>query len=156
MAVLAVILLAVAVPQSSAGRPQAAPVPVPRAEFISTMNAEFQKIDLDRNAILTRKEVEGFQRIMIGAAADLRRRALFGALDADRNGAISPVEFGRLELPAPPIGAAPMLGAFDGNRDGSVSLVEFRTAKLARFDHMDKDKDGIVTPAEMKAAGLIK
>ena len=35
-------------------------------------------------------------------------------------------------------------------------MVEYRTGKLASFDRMDADKDGIVSVAEMKAAGVIK
>ena len=45
---------------------------------------------------------------------------------------------------------------FDLNRDGSVTLVEYRTAKLVNFDRMDSDKDGVVSPAEMKAAPLLR
>jgi hypothetical protein len=42
----------------------------------------------------------------------------------------------------------------DLNRDQSISLVEHRTVTLANFDRMDADKNGIVTPAEMKARGV--
>jgi hypothetical protein len=49
-----------------------------------------------------------------------------------------------------------MLGREDGNRDGRISMIEHRTATLANFDRLDTDKDGIVTPAEMKAGGIIK
>jgi len=51
---------------------------------------------------------------------------------------------------------APILAQHDLNKDGRITLVEFRTAKLANFDRMDADKDGIVSIAEMKAAGLVK
>ena len=44
----------------------------------------------------------------------------------------------------------------DANRDGKATLVEFRTGKLVNFDRMDADKDGVVSPPEMRAAGLIK
>ena len=47
----------------------------------------------------------------------------------------------------------PILARMDLNRDQSISLVEHRTATLANFDRMDTDKNGIVTPAEIKAAG---
>lgn len=39
---------------------------------------------------------------------------------------------------------------------GAVSLIEHRAGKLAYFDQIDSDKDGVVTVAEMKAAGVIK
>ena len=49
----------------------------------------------------------------------------------------------------------PMEG-WDANRDGSVTLVEYRAGKLVNFDRMDTDKDGIVSAAEMRAAGIIR
>ena len=56
----------------------------------------------------------------------------------------------------PPPNATPVFSQSDLNRDGRITLIEFRTAKLANFDRMDTDKDGIVTVPEMKAAGLVK
>jgi hypothetical protein len=132
------------------------PPPVPRAAFIATMDGEFRKMDADHNNVLTRKEVEDFQRATAGLAIDNRRRALFAALDADHNGQLTSQEFARLQFPAPPVNAAPLLNQTDLNKDGSVSLVEHRTAKLRNFDRMDTDQDGVVTAAEMKAAGMIK
>ena len=49
-----------------------------------------------------------------------------------------------------------MLARMDGNRDSQVNLIEYRTATLANFDRLDTDKNGIVTPAEMKAGGIVK
>ena len=143
-----------AAPKTAAPLP--APIPVPRAEFIATMDGEFHKMDADHNNVLTKKEVEDFERSQIATAIDNRRRALFAALDADHNGQLTPQEFARLELPVPQISSAPLFAQNDLNKDGQVTLVEYRTAKLANFDAMDADKDGVVTPAEMKAAGLIK
>ena len=136
--------------------PAAGPVPVPRTEFIATMDTEFRKMDADKDGVLTRKEIEDYERSMSGVAIDNRRRALFNALDTDHNGLLTPQEFARLQLPAPPISADPMLGQADLNHDGTITLVEWRTAKLRNFDAMDTDKDGVVTPTEMKAAGLMK
>ena len=48
------------------------------------------------------------------------------------------------------------MAKMDLSKDGQISLIEHRTATLANFDRMDTDKDGVVTPAEMKAAGLGK
>ena len=47
-------------------------------------------------------------------------------------------------------------GKMDADKNGRVGLVEHRAGKLRSFDHIDSDKDGIVTAAEMKAAGVIK
>lgn len=133
-----------------------AAVAVPRSEFIATMDSEFRKMDADKNNILTRKEIEDYERSMSAIAIDNRRRALFAALDTDRNGTLSSQEFSRLQLPAAPVSAAPVLTQNDLNRDGQVTLVEYRTAKLGNFDRVDTDKDGSASVAEMKAAGVIK
>ena len=153
---LGTIAMAQKAPSPMSAAPANAPLPVPRAEFIATMDTEFRKMDADHNGILTKKEVEDFDQAMLGIAIDNRRRALFAALDADHDGVLTPQEFARLELPAPQINIAPLFTQSDLNKDGQISLVEYRTAKLANFDRMDTDKDGIVSPAEMKAAGLIK
>jgi len=131
-------------------------VAVPRTDFLQTMDAEFRKMDANKNNVVTRAEIEQFQRAKGLAEAQARVRALFAQLDADKNGQLSAAEFGKMAVaPAPP-NAAPIMGQADLNRDGSITLVEYRTAKLANFDRMDTDKDGIVSAAEMRAAGLVK
>jgi len=132
------------------------PVPVPRTDFIATMDAEFRKMDADKNGILTRKEIEDFQRAVSVLAARQRNVALFQVLDMDKNGQLSPAEFAGLPMSMLQPNAAPVLAQVDGNRDGQATLVEYRAGKLVNFDRMDADKDGIVSLAEMKAAGLIK
>jgi len=130
-------------------------VPVPRTEFLATMDAEFRKMDADKNGILTRIEIEQFLSMTSLAQATQRIRALFAQLDTDRSGQLSPAEFARLQTAPPAPNAAPVLQA-DLNRDQSVSLVEWRTAKLANFDRLDADKDGIVSVPELRAGGIIK
>ena len=145
-------------PQPAAARP-AVPVaqrgaqPISRAAFLASMDAEFRKMDADKNGTITRAELEGFERAVSVVKAQARNRQLFARLDTDRNGQISPAEFARLASPGP-VDPAPLLARWDLNRDQSVTLVEYRTATLANFDRMDADKDGIVTTAEMNAAGV--
>ena len=131
-------------------------VPVPRTTFIQTMDSEFRKMDANKNNIVTRIEIEQFQRAASALEAQSRVRALFAQLDTDRSGHLSPAEFGKMAATPPPPNAAPVLGQADLNRDGTITLVEYRTVKLANFDRMDTDKDGIVSVAEMKAAGLVR
>lgn len=144
-------------PAASVVRPAAAAQagvrPISRGVFLSNMDAEFRKMDADKNGIVTRAEVEGFERAVSVLKAQAKNRQMFARLDADHNGQISPAEFARLALPQQ-VDAAPILARTDLNRDQSISLVEYRTATLANFDRMDADKDGIVTPAEMKAGGI--
>ena len=135
---------------------QVAATPVPRTEFIQVMDTEFKQMDADKNGILTKKEIEDFQRSTSILIARQRNVALFQALDKDKNGQLTPAEFANLPMNVPPPNPAPVLTQTDTNRDGQITMVEYRTGKLASFDRMDADKDGIVSVAEMKAAGLIK
>lgn len=139
--------------QRSAG---AGPQPIPRASFILTMDSEFRKMDADKNGSVTRREIEDFQRATSMLAAQQRNVALFQALDKDKNGQLSSVEFGGLPMTVAQPNAAQDLAQVDGNRDGQATLIEYRAGKLVNFDRMDADKDGVVSPAEMRAAGLIK
>lgn len=157
MVVLVAVELLVA-PTAGAQQASSAPgaVAVPRTAFIQTMDGEFGKMDADKDKVLIRTEIEQFLRAVAVAEAGARARALFTRLDADKNGQLSLAEFGKMAVAPPPPSATPVLSQADLNRDGRVTLVEYRTAKLANFDRMDADKDGIVTVPEMKAAGLVK
>jgi Ca2+-binding EF-hand superfamily protein len=117
------------------------------------MDSEFRKMDADKDGTVTRSEIEGFERAVSMVKAQARNRQMFARLDTDRNGQLSAAEFARLAAPAP-ANAAPVLNHMDLNRDQSLTLVEYRTSTLSNFDRMDADKDGIVTPAEMKAGGV--
>ena len=154
------IIIAEPATAQTAGKPApaktVAPVPVPRTAFIQTMDSEFVKMDADKNNLVTRAEIEQFQRATGLLQARAQARGIFAGLDADKNGQLSVAEFERLAATPPPPNAAPLLGQIDLNRDGKITLVEYRTAKLVNFDRMDADKDGIVTVMEMKAAGLVK
>lgn len=129
--------------------------PLARATFISTMDGEFRKVDGNKDGQLTRIEIEQFQTAANRARAQLRSRALFARLDADKNGQISAAEFAKLPLNPPKADASGLL-KFDTSKDGKVSLLEHRTATLANFDRLDIDKDGSVSAAEMKAGGIAR
>ena len=150
------VLAVAAVVQQSPAAAQVAPVAVPRTAFIQTMDSEFNKMDANKDKLVTRAEIEQFQRAVAVVEAQARARALFNQLDADRNGQLSVAEFSKMAAAPPPPNPGAVLGPGDLNRDGQITLIEFRTSKLANFDRMDSDKDGIVSVAEMKAAGLIK
>ena len=126
---------------------------VVRSVFLATMDAEFRKMDADKDGTVTRAEIEGFERAVSLSKAQAKNRQMFAMLDTNGDGQLSASEFSRLVSPGR-VDAAPVLARMDINRDQSISLVEYRTATLGNFDRMDADKDGIVTPAEMKARGV--
>jgi Ca2+-binding EF-hand superfamily protein len=120
------------------------------------MDGEFGKMDADKDKVVTRIEIEQFLRAVAVAEGRARSRTLFGQLDLDKNSQLSIVEFERMAVAPPPPNAAPVLNQADLNRDGRITLVEYRTNKLANFDRVDTDKDGVVSVMEMKAAGVVK
>lgn len=143
-----------AVPPPQPGQP--ALVPVPRTDFIATMDAQFRAADANKDGILTRQEIEQYQRSVALAQAQAQNRALFARLDSNHDGQLSPAEFAQLATNVPAPNAAPLLAEADLNHDQTITIVEWRTAKLANFDRLDTDKDGIVSVAEMRAGGVIK
>jgi len=132
-----------------------AAAPMPRATFLTVMDGEFRKMDADKNGFVTKIEIEQFQRLQAVAESQARNRAMFAQLDKDKNGQISPAEFAAV-TPSPTVNAQPLIAQYDSNHDGKVSQIEYRSVKLSRFDAIDSDKDGIVSLAEQRAAGLIK
>ena len=150
-------MIAVAIAGTATGQQKAelaGPKPIARAQFLASMDAEFRKMDADKNGQVAKSELEQFQLAQAIAAGEARNRAQFIQLDANKNGQLSPTEFAKLVAPPPAANGQPMLARMDGNRDSQLSLVEYRVATLANFDRLDTDKDGVVTPAEMKAGGI--
>lgn len=129
---------------------------VPRTNYIATMDQEFGKIDADKNGKVIRTEIEAYDLAAALGNARARAQATFVQLDTDRNGQISPAEFLKLITGSPSVDGRPLLAKLDLNKDGQISLIEYRAGKLAYFDQIDTDKDGVVTAVEMKAAGVIK
>ena len=153
---LALVMICLSPTPGLAAPAKTGPAPVPRSEFIETMDAEFKARDADKNGVVTKAEIEAYQRALFMRANQERLAALFQRLDGDKNGQLSRAEFSGLNLPTLPVNAAPLLSTVDLDRNGRVTLVEYRTGKLRNFDRMDADKDGIVSVIEMKAGGLIK
>ena len=137
-------------PISTALLAQVPTEPLLRASFITTMDGEYRKIDANKDGQITRAEVDAFQKAAIKLQVETRRRAVFAALDADRNGQLSPAEFSKEPISLPR-NNPDVIMQFDTGRDGKVSLIEHRTATLANFDRLDADKDGVVSAVEMKA-----
>lgn len=141
--------------KKSAAKPElAGSQSILRANFIAQMDAQFGKIDSDKDGRVSGTEIEQFEKQRLLAEAQARNDALFDRLDVNKNGQISAAEFAKLVAEPAAVSAQPMLSREDSNRDGQISLVEHRAATVANFDRLDTDKDGIVSVAEMKAGGI--
>lgn len=128
----------------------AAAQPVNRTEFIASMDRAFDLVDANKDGFVTPAELADYRKVTALNAARQRNVDLFRALDADKNGSLSALEFQKLPMnmePAP----SPVMMINDSNGDKKLSKVENRAGTLANFDRTDADKDGVVTPAEMKA-----
>jgi Ca2+-binding EF-hand superfamily protein len=79
----------------------------------------------------------------------------FAQLDADRDGFISAREARGPAASTPGRTTAPRLKALDKNSDGKISREEF-PGPARRFDRLDTDKNGALTPAELRAAAAAR
>jgi Ca2+-binding EF-hand superfamily protein len=131
---------------AQAGTPQS----VPRAKIVANAEAEFARVDANKDGQMSRAEIEASQLASITARVNARNKALFAELDTDKNGQISSVEFAKAS-PAPKPDATPVL-RIDTNKDGQVSLAEHRNATIETFNKIDANKDGLITGLEVKAA----
>ena len=142
----ALALVAPAALLAQAGAPQS----ISRAKIIANAEAEFARVDTNKDGQMSRAEIEASQLAAITTRVNARNNALFAELDSDKNGQISPVEFARAS-PAPKPDATPVL-RIDANKDGQVSLAEHRGATIDTFTKIDANKDGLITGLEVKAA----
>lgn len=122
---------------------------VPRAKVVANAEAEFAKVDTNKDGQMSRAEIESFQRTSLTTRATARNTALFAELDSDKNGQLSAAEFAKA-MPAPQVDASSVL-RIDSNKDGQVSLAEHRAATLDTFTKIDTNKDGLLTAAEVQA-----
>ncbi len=123
---------------------------MPRAKLVANADAEFAKVDANKDGQMSRAEIESFQRSTLTARIAVRNKAVIAALDADKNGQLSAAEFAKINGDPPKPDASEVL-KIDTNKDGQISLAEHRTATLATFDQVDSNKDGVLTAAEVQA-----
>ncbi|HMO69072.1 MAG TPA: EF-hand domain-containing protein [Novosphingobium sp.] len=130
--------------------------PLTRAQAEARAGQMFERMDANKDGRID--------------AADraARQAAMFDRIDADKDGRISREEFsahhatmgrgeGRRGEQAGHKGHrrgkhGGMMGQAMLGPDGAATRAEFTAAALARFDHMDANKDGQVTAEERRAA----
>lgn len=130
---------------------------VTRADFTGKLTATFKLIDAGNHGSFTKADLQAFElklRQQRAAAVRSRFEAEFNKFDINHDGQLSNAEF----MAAAPTGPATapngseLLARMDKNHDGKVTLDEYRAPLLARFDAIDTNHDGVLSPAELQAA----
>lgn len=99
-------------------------------------------------------------QVEMRADAQTRAQRMFARLDANRDGFVTQAEVGALQAQraakaqqrAEHRDPAKMLGRLDTDKDGRVSLAEMQKMTLQRFDRVDLNHDGKLTPEERQQA----
>lgn len=86
----------------------------------------FKAWDTDRNGSLSPGEFRaGWQQVQRATEVQARLRQQFGTVDANRNRAIDPAEYGNLVLVKQAGKSAPQMSTFDLDRDGKLAFGEY-------------------------------
>jgi Ca2+-binding EF-hand superfamily protein len=136
---------------AQAQAPKAAVNTMPRGKWVANAEAEFTRVDTNKDGQMSRAEIETFQRAAAARMIAARNKAAFAVLDTNKNGQISAAEFAKLNDTPIKVDPSSVL-SIDTNKDGQISLAEHRTATLDTFTQFDANKDGVLTEAEAKAA----
>lgn len=123
---------------------------ITRTQVVANSEAEFTRVDANKDGEMSRAEIESFLRSRAIAIGTARNKEVFAALDVDKNGQVTAAEFAKLNSGEPKVDAASVL-RIDTNKDGKVSLAEHRAATLGTFNKLDANKDGTLTAEEVRA-----
>lgn len=138
-----------------------------RAEAVQRAQAMFQRLDLNRDQLLTPEEMQAArqqmrdrmaQRMADPARRQQRADRAFARMDLNRDGSISRAEFDQARAQRMAMGqrnggvrsmnGGRMFAMADANRDGRLTLQEVTAGALQRFDRMDLNRDGTLTREE--------
>jgi len=137
-----------------------------RADVQARVTQRFAKLDANRDGFLTQAEAATghaqrmamMQKRRAARAQGSDSAAMFERMDTNHDGVITRAEFDAVPHPRhnrmaqrgahAPRGAGQMFVMADVNHDGRVSLAEAQATALQRFDRLDVDHNGSLTPAE--------
>lgn len=125
---------------------------ISREDYLKNADQEFKNIDSNGDGLVDDAEIEAAGQSVVQARLIAQNKALFERLDTDRNGMLSPAEFAVLAGRKMKIDARPMLKKFDTNNDGRISALEFKTGKVTKFNELDLDHNGTLSPDEIQAS----
>ena len=162
---IAALTIAAATPAAAAAQTAApraaAPAPAAqtpnRATLLRNLDNNFKQIDTNGDGTLAASELAAAEvRSTVQRMNALRTQVetRFTELDTNKDGQLSKAEF-MVVAPsrAPAAGnGLNLLTPLDKNKDNKVTLDEYRSPVLVRFDQMDSNKDGQISPAERQAA----
>ena len=113
--------------QAAAQSAAAKPAPATQARPAQDQAADaFKAWDKDGNGNLSLVEFRtGWQQVQRAAELQARLRHQFGTVDANKNDAIDPAEYGNLKLVQNAGAKAPQMSVFDANRDGKLGFGEY-------------------------------
>ena len=113
--------------QAAAQSAAAKPAPATQARQAQDQAADaFKAWDKDGNGNLSLVEFRtGWQQVQRAAELQARLRHQFGTVDANKNDAIDPAEYGNLKLVQNAGAKAPQMSVFDANRDGKLGFGEY-------------------------------
>ena len=128
-----------------------------RAVLLRNLDNNFKLIDGNGDGTLTAAELAAAEQKSQQQRLNATRQqvdARFTQLDTNKDGSLSKAEF----MAVAPTRTVPtgnglnLMNPLDKNKDSKVSLDEYRSPVLVRFDQMDTNKDGQISPQERQAA----
>jgi EF hand len=141
--VIAVAVMALAACSSSPPKPAHwNPNDVPRDENWHSQTSSLLRYDANHDGTLTRVE------LLAGLHAE------FNTYDVNHNNCLGPDQvraINALRVQQDGSQATPLV---DWNQDNCIDFNEFSGTMLSLFDTLDRNGDGVLTPQELRAAGI--